>query len=596
VPEESTRAPLYARGAPIEEEPPLDFTHIPQDYGLNGGGLHDVVPSERKKSNGKHKKKKDRQGGRGVHAANGFSAQSSGYQNFLDDDTDDYGGYSSNAFGATAAMLGGSSAASMLGQSVQAAQQTAPNPYAPAFEPNAGAPAFVPLSFPPASSAAASATPSLFADETTLGRTNPQPQLAESTGAPVALSGQPVYVRTATAKDIEACASFMYKAFRQAADRANAYSDTARTPERTAQIIQDAVESDGVHAVVAVAPHAGSGGGGELCLGFNCLHEANAPLFGVGPLGVNPDYQSQSIGRQLVAAALQRAATVMQGLHGTTTTIGDGDDGGGGGNSSPRQDQAAAAGVATDASAGAAVDGLPAAVEPSAEQAPQQAGDGTDGSHGGPTMAGQPPLHSEAPSADDSKAAKPAATVRLTVDAYNSVAMALYVKSGFVVSETLTVLHSPPLDLSKAAAALGPLDDGWVFDEMEDSDLDACDVLSTRYAGCSRAGEIFAALQRPREQGGVYVVRGADGNIEGYTTGLNFWGHTVASSTEAAVALFKGVRQQDATADLRVIMPYRTQPRLGSWCLDHGVPSVAVGCACCLPVSLLVSVRSVDTY
>jgi hypothetical protein len=70
----------------------------------------------------------------------------------------------------------------------------------------------------------------------------------------------------------------------------------------------------------------------------------------------------------------------------------------------------------------------------------------------------------------------------------------------------------------------------------------------------------------------LFLVRdtSAGGAIVGYSTGLTFDGHTVASSNAAAQALFLGIRAHYTTLDLRVMMPFQTAPVLGRWCVENG--------------------------
>ena len=75
----------------------------------------------------------------------------------------------------------------------------------------------------------------------------------------------------------------------------------------------------------------------------------------------------------------------------------------------------------------------------------------------------------------------------------------------------------------------------------------------------------------PQTGRGVCVVREVStGEVCGYTTGISFDGHTIASSVPAAVALLSGMRRQQPQAHLRFMMPLRTAPALGAHCLATG--------------------------
>ena len=450
---------------------------MPSDYGLGIASLQGSADTtqgraDRNRRKPRNRKKKDQAGRHALSGADGGSnlddiGYPGVYQNYIesafDEAFDDMAHTNMPAMGTV---------------------PETPSPLAPDFEPKATAPAFIP-----------GATPDLV-----------QPHIA--------VDG-PVSVRRATAEDVDAVADFLFKAFRQAADEANVYSDTARTPERTKQIVVDAINDDEVHPMVAVMG-TDAADNDEVCVGFNCLQTANNPLFGLGPLGVSPVYQSRSIGRELMVSALAYADEVV-------------------------------ASVVTNADVEGRID----------------VRNGTDPVEDSNSSTST----KEELSVDMCKSKPRQATVRLTVDAYNSRAFALYVKCGFSVTETLTVLHLAP---GNGQGNLSPVPDGCKVEVMEAMDLESCEALSTRFAGCSRRGEILAALQRPPSSDSrAYVLRGENGNLEAYTTGFSFWGHTVASSVEAATALFCGVQQKESEADLRILMPFRTQSQLGNWCLEN---------------------------
>jgi CspA family cold shock protein len=352
-----------------------------------------------------------------------------------------------------------------------------------------------------------------------------------------------VTVRVATPADVDEAALVIYSSFRAAADAANTYNDTARSPARSKEIVRAAVHSDEIYAVVATVPadeNDAEEAGEEYIVGFNCLHEANIPLFGMGPVGVRNGWQGSSIGSQLLQAALDRADAVC-------AEGGDGEEGG--------------AGV----------------MEP---------------------------------------------TVRLTVDAYNSTALAVYVKAGFVVTEPLTVLENLPLPLTPSGiaaadtAVLPEVGAEWDFcEDMESADLQAVAALSEAYGGCDRSGEVRTAMaalpphsssdpnnsaddddendddaigdgdadesqdddgndsRKPLAQTGrgVCVVREvATSEVVAYTTGITFDGHTIAASVPAAIALLHGMRRSQPQAHLRMVLPFRSAAALGAWCLGEG--------------------------
>jgi predicted N-acetyltransferase YhbS len=113
--------------------------------------------------------------------------------------------------------------------------------------------------------------------------------------------------------------------------------------------------------------------------------------------------------------------------------------------------------------------------------------------------------------------------VRLVQAAYHSRSLALYAKLGFDAREELVTLQGPPIEEGI---------EGYDARPAGEADLEAINKLSLDAHGHDRAGEVRAALG----QGGVSVVE-HDGGIVGYTTGIGYFGHAVATSNDALKAL-----------------------------------------------------------
>ena len=64
-------------------------------------------------------------------------------------------------------------------------------------------------------------------------------------------------------EDIDEATGLIYASFQAAAAAANAFSNTARHPSRTREIVQEAVESEDIHAIVATVPAQTDGDGDD---------------------------------------------------------------------------------------------------------------------------------------------------------------------------------------------------------------------------------------------------------------------------------------------------------------------------------------------
>jgi GNAT superfamily N-acetyltransferase len=141
--------------------------------------------------------------------------------------------------------------------------------------------------------------------------------------------------------------------------------------------------------------------------------------------------------------------------------------------------------------------------------------------------------------------------VRLLQAAYHNRSLSLYAKLGFQIREPVLNMQGPPI--------LGTVD-GHAVRPATEADLEACDSLCRDVHGHDRAGEVRDAFSR----GGVQVVE-HDGAVTGYTTGVGFFGHSVAATNEDLKALIAAAPEFSGPG---LLLPARNSQLVG-WCLDH---------------------------
>ena len=154
------------------------------------------------------------------------------------------------------------------------------------------------------------------------------------------------------------------------------------------------------------------------------------------------------------------------------------------------------------------------------------------------------------------------ASVRLVQAAFHNRSLALYTKLGFDTREPLSLMNGPPLNLEMP---------GHVVRAANDNDREACNALCFRVHGHDRDVEVVDAIN----EGTANVVE-QDGRIAGYTTGINFLGHTVAESNEDLKALIGAVTEFQGPGFL---LPTRNSD-VFRWCLEKGLRVV-------LPMTLM---------
>lgn len=151
--------------------------------------------------------------------------------------------------------------------------------------------------------------------------------------------------------------------------------------------------------------------------------------------------------------------------------------------------------------------------------------------------------------------------IRLTQDAYNTLAMSLYATLDFEVREPLVLLKGKPAGRPLRDVAVRPL---------TADDLDACAALCTRVHGSPRTGEMRDAVQHSACFG---VVR--DGRLVAYTYSYTAksaeWilAHGVAETEADMQALLLAVGEVGGRP-LAFLLPTR-QAALFRWCLAEGL-------------------------
>jgi predicted N-acetyltransferase YhbS len=146
--------------------------------------------------------------------------------------------------------------------------------------------------------------------------------------------------------------------------------------------------------------------------------------------------------------------------------------------------------------------------------------------------------------------------VRLIQTAYHMRSLSLYTKLGFVACEELVVMNGTPADPQASRYHVRP---------VTKTDIAHCNRLCIDVHGFHRGVELEQAI--PAQT--AYVAE-RDGSIRAYTSGLGYFGHSVAESTDALCAL---LAQAPHMPTLGALIPIRNH-QLFRWCLEHGMHSV----------------------
>jgi predicted N-acetyltransferase YhbS len=143
--------------------------------------------------------------------------------------------------------------------------------------------------------------------------------------------------------------------------------------------------------------------------------------------------------------------------------------------------------------------------------------------------------------------------VRLVQISYHNRSLSLYAKLGMDVRGAYAVMHGGPLGLSFP---------GYAVRVATAADEDVCNALCVRVHGHTRAGEV----RGPIREGRVAVVERL-GRITAYTTGINYFGHTVAETNDDLQAL---IGAAPAIGTPGIIVPL-DNGALFRWCLAQGL-------------------------
>lgn len=146
-----------------------------------------------------------------------------------------------------------------------------------------------------------------------------------------------------------------------------------------------------------------------------------------------------------------------------------------------------------------------------------------------------------------------AAGIRLVQTAYHYRSLALYVKLGFIVRETLSVLQGTPPALSLP---------GFGVRTACEDDIAACGKLCLQVHGHDREDELRDAINA-----GTARVVERSGGISGYATGFGYGWHAVAATNQDLIAL---LGTAEAFMGLGILVPSRNSELL-RWGLGHGL-------------------------
>ena len=145
------------------------------------------------------------------------------------------------------------------------------------------------------------------------------------------------------------------------------------------------------------------------------------------------------------------------------------------------------------------------------------------------------------------------AGVRLLQSAYHTRSLSLYAKLGFEVRDVLATMQGEPIGDSLPGHVVRP---------AQQSDIEECSRLCTIAHGHDRAGELRDAVAQ-----GVARVVESDGEVVGYTTGVAFFGHSVAATNDALKALIAAAPEFGGPGFL---LPARNT-EVFNWCTGRGL-------------------------
>jgi predicted N-acetyltransferase YhbS len=145
---------------------------------------------------------------------------------------------------------------------------------------------------------------------------------------------------------------------------------------------------------------------------------------------------------------------------------------------------------------------------------------------------------------------------RLVQAGYHMRSLSLYTKLGFVERDTVARMQGP-------AIARGT--PGYGFRPAGAADADACNALCFRVHGHDRAGEVADAIAQ-----GALTIAEYGGEIVAYTTGLHYFGYSVAETNRDLIALLANAPSFEGPG---IQVPIRNY-ELFRWCLQSGLRAV----------------------
>jgi GNAT superfamily N-acetyltransferase len=153
----------------------------------------------------------------------------------------------------------------------------------------------------------------------------------------------------------------------------------------------------------------------------------------------------------------------------------------------------------------------------------------------------------------DRVAERGAPGVRLVQIAYHNRSLSLYAKLGFDVKATLAAMYGPQVGIHLR---------GYAVRRATEDDLEACSALCVRVHGFAREVELREAIETRMAQ----VVERL-GRITGYTTGVQYWSHSVAETNDDLKALIGAGRDYGSPGFLVPL----SNGELFRWCLGQGL-------------------------
>jgi len=153
----------------------------------------------------------------------------------------------------------------------------------------------------------------------------------------------------------------------------------------------------------------------------------------------------------------------------------------------------------------------------------------------------------------DRAAQRRAPGVRLLQIAYHNRSLSLYAKLGFNVRGSFAAMHGQPIGLTMP---------GYDVRAATSADEAACNALCVRVHGHDRPGEVHESIA-----GGTAKVVERLGRITGYTTGIQYFAHSVAETNDDLEALI-GAAEDFGTPGFLVPLG---NAELFRWCLAHGL-------------------------